>query len=403
MHPAVFLDRDNTLIHNDGDLGDPRKVILMQGAAAAVASLCGLGYKVIVVSNQGGVARGNFTEDDVQAVNQRLSQLLQQAANGARIDAYYYCPYHPEGKVSKYKREHPNRKPQPGMWLEAAKQHDLDLSRSWTIGDQPRDVQAGAAAGTRTILLREDADLLAPLDLAKLERAHNEAPADSPRWPNYYARTLIEAVRIIAQQRNPESEQTIARAMAGERKWDAAAVAQLQKPAPPRPPETATPATPRATRPFQPWDTPPLERAKAEGGGQKAVAVPAQTVAPAPPPPPPAPATSPAPAPSPKPPPAPAPVIPKSEIRNQKSTSSSGDSRVLRLILQELRAQRGSSDGEFNYLSITAIVLQLVAAVCLLGGLWMGAKDFDLFMRWMLSGLIVQGATIALLLFVHRR
>ncbi|MCC6682771.1 MAG: HAD family hydrolase [Phycisphaeraceae bacterium] len=394
MHPAVFLDRDNTLIHNDGDMGDPRKVILMQGAAAAVASLCGLGYKVIVVSNQGGVARGNFGEDDVRAVNQRLSQLLQQAANGARIDAYYYCPYHPDGKVAKYKREHPNRKPQPGMWLEAAEQHDLDLSRSWTIGDQPRDVQAGAAAGTRTILLREDADLLAPLDLAKLERAHNEAPADSPRWPNYYARTLIEAVRIIAQQRNPESEQTITRAMAGERKWDAAAVAQLQKPAPPRPAPQNPAIPPRATKPFQPWDTPPLERAKADGGGQRAdsggqkAEEPKQDKQKK--------------------------ELDKSPRLQEPDTSRishppsatrhpPSDARLLRLILQELRAQRGSSDGEFNYLSITAIVLQLVAGVCLLGGLWMGAGDYDLFMRWMLSGLIVQGATIALLLFVHRR
>ncbi|MEX2386618.1 MAG: HAD family hydrolase, partial [Phycisphaeraceae bacterium] len=142
MKPAVFLDRDNTLIHNDGDLGDPALVRLIQGAGSAIASLCGLGYKIVVITNQGGVARGKYTEDDVRQVHDRLHELVVQAANGARIDAFYYCPYHPDGSVHRYKQEHPTRKPQPGMLLQAAEQMQLDLSQSWTIGDQLRDIEA---------------------------------------------------------------------------------------------------------------------------------------------------------------------------------------------------------------------------------------------------------------------
>ena len=154
--PAVFLDRDNTIIHNDGDLGNPDEVRLIQGAGPAIASLCGLGYRVVVITNQGGVARGKYTEDDVHAVHARIEDLVREKANGARIDGFYFCPYHPEGKVSRYKMEHDDRKPKPGMLLRAAADLDLDLSQSWTVGDALRDVEAGAAAGTRTVLLQVD-------------------------------------------------------------------------------------------------------------------------------------------------------------------------------------------------------------------------------------------------------
>ena len=113
--PAVFLDRDNTLIQNDGDLGDPDAVELITGVPLAIASLCGLGYRVVVVTNQGGVARGAYTEEDVEAVHERISALVQDRANGARIDAFYACPFHPEGTVKAYARDHENRKPRPGM------------------------------------------------------------------------------------------------------------------------------------------------------------------------------------------------------------------------------------------------------------------------------------------------
>jgi D-glycero-D-manno-heptose 1,7-bisphosphate phosphatase len=154
---AVFLDRDNTLIDNDGDLGDPGLVRLLDGVAPALARLHDAGYRLVVVSNQGGVARGVFDEADVEAVNRRISSLVDEAA-GRRglIDRFYYCPYHPDGTVERYRCEHPWRKPQPGMLHAARQELGLDLGQGWLIGDQPRDVAAGRASGCSTILVSAD-------------------------------------------------------------------------------------------------------------------------------------------------------------------------------------------------------------------------------------------------------
>ena len=162
MNAAVFLDRDNTIIHNDGDLGDPKQVKLIQGAASAIASLRGLGYLIVIVTNQGGVARGKYGVEDVDKVHEKITQLVYENA-GAKIDRFYFCPYHPKGLVEKYTREHPWRKPQPGMLLQAAKDLQIDMDQSWMIGDALRDIEAGAAAGVRTILLKPDAQTLPPL------------------------------------------------------------------------------------------------------------------------------------------------------------------------------------------------------------------------------------------------
>ncbi len=151
---AVFLDRDNTLIVNDGDLGDPDAVRLIDGVAPALVRLGRAGWRLVVVSNQGGVARGRFTEQDVEAVNLRIAELVDgQAGTRGLIDRFYWCPYHPEGTVERYRREHPWRKPQPGMLIQASRDMAIDLEQSWMIGDQPRDVAAGRAAGCRTILI----------------------------------------------------------------------------------------------------------------------------------------------------------------------------------------------------------------------------------------------------------
>ena len=149
MQPAVFLDRDNTLIANDGDLGDPDDVVLLEGVHGGTRRLAEAGYRLVVITNQGGVARGLYEEADVDAVHHRLHALL-----GEQLElSFYYCPFHPEGTVEKYTREHPWRKPAPGMLLEAAGREQLDLAASWVIGDQVRDAEAGLAAGCRAILL----------------------------------------------------------------------------------------------------------------------------------------------------------------------------------------------------------------------------------------------------------
>lgn len=151
--PAVFFDRDDTLIRNagvapGGDLGDPDLVELLPGAREACALLKDAGYFLGVVTNQGGVARGRYPESAVFEVHERVAELLDDA-----IDAWRHCPFHPEGTVPAYTREHPWRKPQPGMLLDLEREHRLDLERSWVIGDTARDCEAGKAAGCRTILV----------------------------------------------------------------------------------------------------------------------------------------------------------------------------------------------------------------------------------------------------------
>lgn len=160
MEPAVFLDRDNTLIANDGDLGDPDQVRIMPGVPTGLLALRQAGFRLVVVTNQAGVARGRFTEADVDAVHQRIASLVEEeTGSDGLIDRFYYCPYHPEGTKPEYRRDHSWRKPHPGMLVQAARDMGLDLSRSWLIGDQMRDIRAGKAAGCRTVLIASDAAL----------------------------------------------------------------------------------------------------------------------------------------------------------------------------------------------------------------------------------------------------
>jgi D-glycero-D-manno-heptose 1,7-bisphosphate phosphatase len=152
--PALFFDRDNTLIINDGYLGDPAGVRLMDGAADAIALARQLGFVVVTVSNQSGVARGLFGEDAVHAVNAAMDALLQAANPMAIIDRHEFCPFHPQAVVASYRLDSDLRKPKPGLLLRAAAALNLDLSQSWLIGDAPRDIEAGKAAGCRTILFQ---------------------------------------------------------------------------------------------------------------------------------------------------------------------------------------------------------------------------------------------------------
>lgn len=187
--PGVFFDRDNTLIVNDGDLGDPAGVILVDGAADAVARARQYGFVVVTVSNQGGVARGLFDEDAVRTVNARLDELLRQANPAAIIERHEFCPYHPEGTVEKYRRESELRKPKPGMILAAAEEMGLDLSRSWLIGDQLRDIVAGHSAGCRTILFKDPA--LKPAIAREIQ---------TDTQPDFRTITLRESIDIVARE-----------------------------------------------------------------------------------------------------------------------------------------------------------------------------------------------------------
>ncbi|MDY3552451.1 HAD family hydrolase [Gemmata sp. JC717] len=149
---AVFLDRDGTLIEEVHYLARPEQVKLIPGAADAVRRLNAAGVLVVVVTNQGGVARGYFPESRVTEVHEHLAALLAQ--QGARVDAFYYCPHHPTEGSDAYRVVCDCRKPRPGMLLTAARDLDIELSRSWMIGDKPCDAGAGHAAGCRSLLVR---------------------------------------------------------------------------------------------------------------------------------------------------------------------------------------------------------------------------------------------------------
>ena len=139
--PAVFFDRDNTLIACDGYLGDPAKVELIEGAAEAIVRVRELGFAAVVFSNQSGVARGMFPEEAVHAVNHRLDDLLHEEDPQAIIDRHDFCPYHPGAKLAKYRIDSDLRKPKPGMIYQAQRLLNLDLQRSWVVGDAPRDIR----------------------------------------------------------------------------------------------------------------------------------------------------------------------------------------------------------------------------------------------------------------------
>lgn len=151
MRPAVFLDRDGTLIREAEYLKDPAGVELLAGTVAGLRALRAAGYALVVTSNQSGVARGYFDEENVRQVNTRLRELL--AAQQADVDAVYYCPHHPRGSVPAYARECDCRKPAPGMILAATKDLDLDPASSWVVGDKDLDVIFGKKLGLKTVLV----------------------------------------------------------------------------------------------------------------------------------------------------------------------------------------------------------------------------------------------------------
>lgn len=188
---AIFFDRDNTLIVNDGYLGDPSRVVLVPGAARAIAEARDRGFCIVTVSNQSGVARGMFDEAAVGSVNRRMDEMLQAQDSCAIVDRHEYCPYHPEATLDAYRQTSDLRKPMPGMILSAARALDLDLSTSWVIGDSLRDVETGIAAGCRTVWVTDPSFPPSP----------DAAVGDVK--PDFQASSLTEAMHFI--QRSTKS------------------------------------------------------------------------------------------------------------------------------------------------------------------------------------------------------
>jgi D-glycero-D-manno-heptose 1,7-bisphosphate phosphatase len=152
VRPAVFLDRDGTLIEERGYLDRLDLMAPFPGTPAALARLRDEGFALVLVTNQAGVARGLFDEAFVQEAHRHLAALL--ARDGIALDGYYYCPHHPEGVVEAYRRVCRCRKPGPGMVEQAAHDLGLDVARSFVVGDKWLDVELAINAGARGILVR---------------------------------------------------------------------------------------------------------------------------------------------------------------------------------------------------------------------------------------------------------
>lgn len=151
MKRAVFLDRDGTINIEKEYLYQAKDFEFIPGAPEAVRLLNRAGIMVVVVTNQSGVARGYYTEEDVENLHRHIDRELERS--GAHVDCWLYCPHHPAGRGS-YALPCSCRKPLPGMLQEAAARYDIDLENSTMIGDKLADIEAGLAAGCRTILVR---------------------------------------------------------------------------------------------------------------------------------------------------------------------------------------------------------------------------------------------------------
>lgn len=145
------MDKDGTLIVDVPFNVNPDLIRLQDHAIEGLKRMKQLGYELILISNQSGVARGYFEESALRQVEQKIRELL--AEHDITLDAFYYCPHHPQGSVERYAIDCPSRKPQPGMILKAAQDREIDLAKSWMIGDILHDIEAGNRAGCRTILI----------------------------------------------------------------------------------------------------------------------------------------------------------------------------------------------------------------------------------------------------------
>ena len=182
---AIFVDRDGTLCEEVGYVNHASRTRLLPRSLDAVRLARRAGYLVIVATNQSGVARGLFTEDLVREVNRLIAAQVEAA--GERLDALYYCPHHPREGRPPYRVACDCRKPLPGMLLRAAREHDIDLARSWMVGDSLVDLEAGTAAGTRVV------HVLTGYGRGLVEHQ----PERFTVRPEHTAEDLLDAVRFI--------------------------------------------------------------------------------------------------------------------------------------------------------------------------------------------------------------
>ena len=172
IHRAVFLDKDGTLVEDVPYNADPARLVLTRGAVEAVRAFAARGYRIIVVSNQPGIALGRFSADALKAVENRLRELLP------RLDGFYYCPHAPRAGCR-------CRKPAAGLLERAAREHRIELAESWMVGDILDDVEAGRRAGCRTVLVDNGNE--------------TEWEVTPERVPEHIAHDLAEAAALVLE------------------------------------------------------------------------------------------------------------------------------------------------------------------------------------------------------------
>jgi D-glycero-D-manno-heptose 1,7-bisphosphate phosphatase len=186
-HRAVFIDRDGTISEEVGYINHPSRFRLFPYAATAIRSLNDHGWLAIVITNQAGVARGYFSEDMIQTVHAEMTNEL--ARRGARIDAVYYCAHHPSVGELPYRFDCDCRKPKPGLITRATRDFNIDLARSWMVGDRYSDVELARNAGLQSMFVMSG--------YGRGEWEHQRA--SWTEQPDLVAEDLLEAVtRIVA-------------------------------------------------------------------------------------------------------------------------------------------------------------------------------------------------------------
>lgn len=187
-NPAVFLDRDGVINEEVGYLDSLEKLKIIPGAYEAIRLINASGMKAVVISNQAGVAKGLFTEEFVRETNDFLQKRLRQ--QGAYIDKFYFCPHHPTEGMEPYRRICDCRKPAPGMLLKAAQELDIDLKKSYFVGDRFRDMEAAKKVEIKGILVKTGygQELLQ-------DDGPDEATLESK--PDFIATDILEAVKWI--------------------------------------------------------------------------------------------------------------------------------------------------------------------------------------------------------------
>lgn len=189
MDKVVFLDRDGTINQEVEYLYRPEDLVILPTAAQAIALLRENGFRIVVVTNQAGIARGYYTVEQMHGLHRYLNEQLEK--EGAGIDHFYYCPHHPEHGIGRYKRVCRCRKPGTGMFEMAEKEYEIDKSRSYMIGDKRIDVEAGHNYGVKGILVGTG--------YGAKEREKSRARGEEPFY-DFYAETLMDAAKYIIER-----------------------------------------------------------------------------------------------------------------------------------------------------------------------------------------------------------